>query len=213
MNAESNNHQTTTQVEMPATDSPNPAAAAVAAAQPAAAPPPSAPRIPLWIPASAVAVVALVIFFGIRSRVNAEAKVTQATHEAAIPTVNVVRPVADAPSQEIALPGNTVAFIDAPIFARTNGYLKRSYIDIGSPVKKGQLLAEIETPEVDQQLFQARSDLETAQANYNIAKITASRWEFLVSTGSVSQQETDQAQSDLAAIKNPADARPSNIRR
>jgi len=220
MNADRNNLETPANPETPVNpeaqkmESPNPAVVAVAAAQPAAAPPPSAQqRIPWWIPASAVAVVALVIFFGIRSRVNAEANVTQATHEAAIPIVTVVRPVADAPSQEIALPGNTVAFIDAPIFARTNGYLKRWYFDIGSPVKKGQLLAEIETPEVDQQLFQARSDLETAQANYNIAKITASRWEFLVSTGSVSQQETDQAQSDLAAKKAAADSSASNVRR
>src|SRR5260221_9980352 len=213
MNAESNNHQTTTQVETPATDSPNPAAPAVAAAQPAAAPPLPSPRIPWLIPARRVAVVALVIFFGIRSRVNAEANVTRVTHEAAIPTVSVVHPVADAPSQEIALPGNTAAFIDAPIYARTNGYLKRWYFDIGSSVKKGQLLAEIETPEVDQQLQQARADLETAQANYNIAKITASRWEFLVSTGSVSQQETDQARSDLTAKKAAADSSASNVRR
>ena len=212
MNTESRNRETADNVERPEMVSPNPAAA-VAAAEPAAAPPPPAPRISWWIPASAVAVVALVIFFGIRSRVNAEASVTRATHEAAIPIVNVVHPAADAPLQEIALPGNTVAFIDAPIYARTNGYLKRWYFDIGSPVKKGQLLAEIETPEVDQQLLQARSDLETAQANYNIAKITASRWEFLVSTGSVSQQETDQARSDLAAKKAAADASASNVRR
>jgi RND family efflux transporter MFP subunit len=212
MNAESNNRQATTNVESLATESPNPTAA-VAAAQPATAPPLPAPRISWWIPASAVAVVALVIFFGIRSRVNAEANVTRATHEAAVPIVNVVRPVADAPSQEIALPGNTAAFIDAPIYARTNGYLKRWYFDIGTPVKKGQLLAEIETPEVDQQLQQARADLETAQANYNIAKITASRWEFLVSTGSVSQQETDQAKSDLTAKKAAADSSASNVRR
>jgi RND family efflux transporter MFP subunit len=219
MNADRNNletpanAETPANLETPATDSPNPAAVAVAAAQPAAAPLPPAPRISWWIPASAVAVVALVIFFGIRSRVNAEANVTRATHEAAIPVVTIVHPVADAPSQEIALPGNTVAFIDAPIYARTNGYLKRWYFDIGSPVKKGQLLAEIETPEVDQQLQQARADLVTAQANYNIAKITASRWEFLVSTGSVSQQETDQAQSDLAAKKAAADSSASNVRR
>jgi RND family efflux transporter MFP subunit len=207
------NAETPANPETPATDSPNPATGAVAAAQPAAASLPPARPLSWWIPASAVAVVALVIFFGIRSRVDAEANVTSATHEAAIPVVTVVHPVADAPSQEIALPGNTVAFIDAPIYARTNGYLKRWYFDIGSPVKKGQLLAEIETPEVDQQLFQARSDLETAQANYNIAKITASRWEFLVSTGSVSQQETDQAKSDLAAKKSAADSSASNVRR
>jgi RND family efflux transporter MFP subunit len=212
MNADRNNLETPATQETPGTVSPNPAAA-VAAAEPAAAPPPPAPRISWWIPASAVAVVALIIFFGIRSRVSAEANVARATHEAAMPIVNVVHPVADAPLQEIALPGNTVAFIDAPIYARTNGYLKRWYFDIGSPVKKGQLLAEIETPEVDQQLLQARSDLETAQANYNIAKITASRWEFLVSTGSVSQQETDQARSDLAAKKAAADASASNVRR
>jgi RND family efflux transporter MFP subunit len=213
MNAESNNREIVANAEAPATESPNPAPVAVAAAQPAAAPPPSEKlRISWWIPASAV-VVALVIFFGIRSRVNAEASVTRATHEAAIPIVNVVHPVADAPLQEIALPGNTVAFIDAPIYARTNGYLKQWHFDIGSPVKKGQLLAEIETPEVDQQLQQARADLETAQANYNIAKITASRWEFLVSTGSVSQQETDQAKSDLAAKKAAADSSASNVRR
>ena len=126
---------------------------------------------------------------------------------------SVVRPVADAPSQEIALPGNTEAFIDAPIYARTNGYLKRWYVDIGTRVKAGQLLAEIETPEVDEQLQQARANLETAQANYNIAKITASRWEFLVSTGSVSQQETDQAKSALVAQKAAADASQSNVRR
>jgi RND family efflux transporter MFP subunit len=212
MNAESNTQELAPNVESPATESPNPAQA-VAAAQPAAAPPPPAPRIPWWIPASAAAVVVLVIFFGIRSRVNAEAKVTQATHEAAIPVVNVAHPAADAPLQEIALPGNTAAYIDAPIYARTNGYLKRWYFDIGTPVKKGQLLAEIETPEVDQQLQQARADLETAQANYNIAKITASRWEFLVSTGSVSQQETDQAKSDLTAKKAAADSSASNVRR
>jgi RND family efflux transporter MFP subunit len=170
-------------------------------------------RTSWWIPVTAALAASLVIFLGIRSRVNAAADVAVATREAAIPSVSVVHPVADAPAQEIALPGNTEAFIDAPIYARTNGYLKRWYADIGTRVSKGQLLAEIETPEVDEQLQQARANLETAQANYDIAKITASRWEFLVSTGSVSQQETDQAKSALVAQKAAADASQSNVRR
>jgi len=170
-------------------------------------------RVPWWIPVTAALAAGLVIHFGIRSRVNAEADVALATKEAAIPNVDVVHPAADAPSQEIALPGNTEAFIDAPIYARTNGYLKRWYADIGTRVKAGQLLAEIETPEVDQQLQQARANLETAQANYNIAKITAARWEVLVSTGSVSQQETDQAKSALVAQKATVSASESNVRR
>jgi RND family efflux transporter MFP subunit len=171
------------------------------------------PPIPWRIPAVGALVVAAVIFFGIRSRVNAEAKVALATREAAIPVVHVLYPSIDEGSKEIALPGNTVAYVDAPIYARTNGYLKHWYFDIGAKVRKGQLLAEIETPELDQQLQQARADLETAQANYNIAKITASRWEDLVRTGSVSQQETDQAKSDFDAKKAAADAAAFNVRR
>jgi multidrug efflux pump subunit AcrA (membrane-fusion protein) len=102
--------------------------------------------------------------------------------------VAVVFPQKGAPTQEIVLPGNTQAFSDAPIYARTSGYLERWYFDIGAHVQRGQLLAEIETPEVDRQLEQARADLENAQANLNIAKITATRWQDLVSDGSVSQQ-------------------------
>jgi RND family efflux transporter MFP subunit len=125
----------------------------------------------------------------------------------------VVFPQEGAPTQEIVLPGNTQAFSDAPIYARTNGYLKHWYFDIGAHVQKGQLLAEIETPEIDQQLLQARADLDTAQANLNIAKITASRWQDLVSTGSVSQQETDQAVSNLSAVKAAAESSAANVRR
>src|ERR1700723_1774259 len=161
----------------------------------------------------AILVVGSLVASGIIPRLKAQKALAAETSQLAAPTVTVVQARRGAPTQEIVLPGNIQAFVDAPIYARTNGYLKRWYFDIGSPVKKGQLLAEIETPEVDQQLFQARSDLETAQANYNIAKITASRWEFLVSTGSVSQQETDQAKSDLAAKKSAADSSASNVRR
>jgi RND family efflux transporter MFP subunit len=159
------------------------------------------------------AALALLIYFGIHSRAAAESRLKQRTEEAAIPTVAVVFPREGAPTQEIVLPGNTQAFSDAPIYARTNGYLKRWYFDIGAHVRKGQLLAEIETPELDQQLQQARADLDTAQANLNIAKITASRWQDLVSTGSVSQQETDQAASNLSAVKATVESSSANVRR
>jgi len=170
-------------------------------------------RTSILLLAGALAALALLLYSGIHSRVAAESRLKQRTEEAAIPTVGVVSPQEGAPLQEIVLPGNTQAFTDAPIYARTNGYLKRWYFDIGARVQKGQLLAEIETPELDQQLQQARADLDTAQANLNIAKITASRWQDLVSTGSVSQQETDQAVSNLSAVKATAESAAANVRR
>ena len=163
--------------------------------------------------AAAFALLALVIYSGIHSRAVAESRLKQRTEEAAIPTVAVVFPREGAPTQEIVLPGNTQAFSDAPIYARTSGYLRHWYFDIGAHVQKGQLLAEIETPEIDQQLQQAQADLDTAQANLNIAKITASRWQDLVTTGSVSQQETDQAVSNLSAVKAAAESSAANVRR
>lgn len=163
--------------------------------------------------AIAFVVVVLVLYSGIHSRVAAESRLKLRTQEAAIPTVAVVFPKEGAPTEEIVLPGTTQAFIDAPIYARTNGYLKHWYFDIGAHVKKGQLLAEIETPEIDQQLQQARADLDTTQANLSLAKITAARWQDLVSTGSVSQQETDQAISNLSAVKAAAESAAANVRR
>lgn len=165
------------------------------------------------VAAAVLAALALVIFSGIHSRVAAESRLMERTEEAAIPTVAVICPKEGAPTQEIVLPGNTQAFSDAPLFARTSGYLKRWYFDIGAHVQKGQLLAEIETPEVDQQLRQAQAELDTAQANLGIAKITAARWQDLVSTGSVSQQETDQAVSNLSAVKATAESSAANVRR
>jgi RND family efflux transporter MFP subunit len=170
-------------------------------------------RTTILFAGAALAVVALLLYSGIHSRAVAEARLEQRTEQAAIPTVDVISPQEGAPTQEIVLPGNTQAFSDSPIYARTSGYLKRWYFDIGAHVQKGQLLAEIETPEVDQQLLQARADLDTAQANLNIAKITASRWQDLVSTGSVSQQETDQAVSNLSAVKAAAESSSANVRR
>ena len=167
----------------------------------------------LLLAAIAFAVLVLVLYSGIHSRVAAESRLKQRTQEAAIPTVAVVLPKEGAPAQELVLPGTTQAFTDAPIYARTNGYLKHWFFDIGAHVQKGQLLAEIETPEIDQQLEQARADLDTAQANVNLAKITAARWQDLVSTGSVSQQETDQAVSNLSAVKAAAESSAANVRR
>ena len=162
----------------------------------------------------AVAVIfVIVISLGFISRRKAEADLTQATATAAIATVNVVYPKADDPTDEIILPGNTQAFTDAPIFARTNGYVKSWHADIGTRVKKGQLLAEIETPEVDQQLQQARADLETAQANLRQAEITADRWQALWKTNSVSKQETDQNVSNFHAMKATVDSNIANVRR
>jgi RND family efflux transporter MFP subunit len=154
-----------------------------------------------------------VIVFGIRARVQAESKLKGATDQAATPSVVVIHPQEGAPAEEISLPGTTEAFSDTPIYARTDGYLKRWYFDIGARVKKGQLLAVIETPELDQQLRQARADLETSQANLLLAGTTAARWQFLVKSGSVSKQETDQAVDNLAAMKATVNSNAANVSR
>jgi RND family efflux transporter MFP subunit len=177
------------------------------------APGPMRHRAILLFAAVAVAFVSVVIYSGIHSRAAAESRLKQQTEEGAIPTVSVIFPRQGAPTNEIVLPGVTQAFTDAPIYARTNGYLKHWYFDIGARVKKDQLLAEIDTPEVDQQLQQARADLETAQANLAIAKITADRWQGLVQDGSVSQQETDQALSNLKAVQATVQSNAANVRR
>ena len=155
----------------------------------------------------------IAIYSGLRARSTAEAELARRTADAAVPVVTVVHPQAAAPTAELVLPGTTQAFVDAPIFARTNGYLRRWYFDIGASVKKGQVLAEIETPEVDQMLQQARADLETAHANLRQAQITADRWQALLKSDSVSQQETDQAVNALHATRATADSNAANVRR
>jgi len=137
-----------------------------------------------------------VIYTGIRTRVAADVHLAHTTVQAAVPTVNVVCPHGEAPTAELVLPGTVQAFTDAPIYARANGYLKRWYVDIGAHVKQGELLAEIDTPEIDQQLQQARVDLKTAQANVALATTTAARWQSLVQSNSVSKQETDEKVGD-----------------
>ena len=161
----------------------------------------------------AVALLGAVIYFGIRSRVAEAKTLARATEQSAVPIVNVIHPKRGAPTSEIVLPGGAQAFVDAPIYARSNGYLKKWYFDIGARVKQGQLLAEIETPEVDQQLEQARSELETAKANLNLAMTTADRWKKLLEEDSVSKQETDQAVSNLQAQKATVASNAANVHR
>lgn len=168
----------------------------------------------VWIGLAALAlVIGIVVFRGITARAKATTELGRDTQQNAIATVMVTYPKAGAPHQEIVLPGNTQAFTDTPIYARTNGYLRRWYFDIGARVKAGQLLAEIETPEVDQQLRQAQAELATAQANYTLAQSTAERWQFLMKSDSVSRQETDEKLGDLNAKKAIVDSAESNVRR
>jgi RND family efflux transporter MFP subunit len=156
---------------------------------------------------------AYAIHGGITTRVAAESSLARRTEEAAVPIVNVIHPKEGAPLEELVLPGNTQAFSDTPIFARTSGYLKRWYFDIGAHVKRGDLLAEIETPEIDKQLQQTRAELETALANHHLAETTAARWQFLLQSDSVSRQETDEKIADLSARKATVDSNASNVQR
>jgi RND family efflux transporter MFP subunit len=156
----------------------------------------------VWlILALAVIAVAAVLVSGIWSRVKAGATLRAETAQAAIPAVSVVSPKQTAPADEIILPGNVQPFITSPIYARTNGYLKKWYFDIGAHVKKGELLAVIETPEVDQQLEQARSNLLTAQANLELASITKTRYQGLLKSNAVAQQDVDNAVGTYNANK------------
>jgi RND family efflux transporter MFP subunit len=159
----------------------------------------------LIVTISATAVAALLIS-GIWSRVNARAALNAETAQAALTAVSVVSPKQTAPADEIILPGNVQPFINSPIYSRTNGYLKKWYFDIGTHVKKGQLLAVIETPEVDQQLQQARSNLLTAQANLELASVTKTRYQGLLKSNAVSQQDVDNAVGTFNANKSIVEA-------
>jgi RND family efflux transporter MFP subunit len=167
-----------------------------------------------WVVALvAFLVVAAVVISGIVPRVRARATLRTETNELAVPAVVVAQPKRSAPGQEVILPANVQAFKDAPIYARTNGYLKRWYVDIGAHVKAGQLLAEIDTPEVDQQLHQARADLSTSEANMHLSGITANRYQGLLKSDSVSQQDADNASGDYAAKKAIVQSAQANLRR
>src|SRR6202142_3329631 len=155
-------------------------------------------------------VAGFVTFLTRKRETNAAAKETDAP---AIPTVAVVQPTAETGDNELVLPGNLQAYIESPIFARTNGYLLRWYKDMGSKVEKGERLASIDTPEVDQELSQARAAREQIRAALGLAKISADRWANLRKTDSVSQQEADQQASGYQQTQANLAAADANVRR
>lgn len=166
-----------------------------------------------WLAIVAVVVVLALAAQGIWSRHTAHAALERDAEHASALSVSVVQPKKSTEGFDLVLSGNVQAFLDTPIYARTNGYLKQWYADIGAHVKAGQLLAEIETPEVDDQLRAARADLANAQANYALAKSTADRWTDMLKSNSVSKQETDEKVGDMLAKKGTLDAARFNVAR
>jgi len=163
-----------------------------------------------WI---ALIVALILAAWGVISRVHARSTLAKETGNEAIPQVTTLKPARSPASEDLVLPGSVQAFIEAPIYARTSGYLKTWYTDIGSPVKKGQLLAEIDSPEVDQQYSQAQADLGTAHANTQLAVSTNERWKGLLATHSVSQQDADTKASDAAAKQAAEASAAANVAR
>lgn len=176
--------------------------------------PQSNPRHALRIGAIVALVVAgVVVVTGITTRANSNEKLKQWTMEQSVPSVNVIVPAGGGEVSSIALPARFEAYSKAPIYARTNGYLKRWYADIGTRVKAGQVLADLETPDLDQQLLQARADLATAKANEALAKTTAERWISLLDSGAVSPQEVDEKKGDYEAKQAMTRAAQANVDR
>ncbi len=167
----------------------------------------------LLLLAAAVLALAFFVYSGIHSRVSADATLRSETEKAAVQDVTVVHPKAASPTDEVVLPGGAQPYIYSPVYARASGYLVNWYHDIGSRVKQGELLAVIDTPELNQQLSQARADLENARANAALAEITADRWVGLASTRSVSRESVDQAVSSLSALQATVRSYAANVRR
>jgi RND family efflux transporter MFP subunit len=160
-----------------------------------------------------IAVVVVVVVAGVTLRVVDDRHLKTWTNDQIIPTVSVIHPVSEAHGPTLDLPSRLEAYSRAPIFARVSGYLKSWAVDIGAPVKAGQLLAVIESPELDQQLIQARADLASAQANAALAGTTAKRWQALLGTDSVAQQEVDERTGDYTAKKAAVAAAQANVDR
>jgi len=152
-------------------------------------------------------------FWGVNSRARALADVAIETRDLAVPTVEVVSPTAGAPQEVVVLPGTIQPFADAPIYARTNGYVSKRHVDIGTRVKAGQLLAEIDSPEIDRQLDQARAGLANEEANLRLAQTTAERYRELMKTDSVARQDLDNANGALEAHQAAVDAARANVKR
>lgn len=153
------------------------------------------------------------VVLGIASRVQMQHTLQRRIESSALIVVDTTKPALESSTEELMLPGDVQAYADAPIYARTSGYLKRWLVDIGSRVTKGQLLAEIDVPELDQQLLQAQADLATAQANSQLADSTAVRWTQLLASDSVSKQEAEEKISDAAAKKSLVASARANMTR
>jgi RND family efflux transporter MFP subunit len=175
--------------------------------------PPATPRKALFM----IAVVVLALLAGavitMLMRIHSSRVLAQETERESVPTVAVIHPILEKPDEELVLPGSLLAFEESPIYARTNGYLLRWYKDIGSRVTKGELLADIDTPEVDQELMQARATRQQIVAQMDLAKINSDRYLSLRTTDSVSQQEADQQASGYQQAKANLDANDANVRR
>ena len=160
----------------------------------------------------AIALVAAVLFWGMLSRVRDARAIQVEAAQSAVTPVSVISPKQAAPAQEIILPGNVQPFSSSPIYSRTNGYLRKWYVDIGTRVKQGQLLAVIDAPEVDQQVEQSISNLNTAKANLSLAEITKTRYQGLLTKHAVSQQDVDNAVGTYDANAAIVEADQANVR-
>src|SRR3984957_1982927 len=160
-----------------------------------------------------VIIFAVLGIYAVTQRMSEHKALAQQTEQMAVPYVSVIRATTIDADSEMVLPGNLKPYVESPMYARTNGYLKKWYKDIGSHVQKGDLLAEIDTPEIDQQLAQARADLVTSQANLSLSTLTATRYQDLIKSDSVSRQDLDNANGDLAARRAMVQSADANVKR
>ncbi len=175
--------------------------------------PPAAPRRALFIVAAILLLLIAGALVSMLIRMRDSRVLAEETQRESIPTVAVIHPTAESPDEELILPGTMQAYEESPIYARTSGYLLRWYKDIGSRVTKGELLADIDTPEVDQELLQARANRQQILAALDLAKINADRYVSLRKTDSVSQQEADQQSSGYTQAQANLAAADANVRR